>query len=91
MSGSYSTAGTLWLDMVTITGEVIPPVLAIRQVGNFLQLSWSTNRWPFALQSRTNLSAGTWEVFAQAPVVNEGKNVVILTNSTDTLFFRLAR
>ncbi len=90
-SGSYSTAGTLWLDMVTLSGDVIQPALAIRQAGDDLLLSWPTNRWPFTLQSRTNLSAGTWDAFAQVPVVNEGKNVVILTNATDTRFFRLAR
>jgi len=91
VSGSYSTAGTLWLDMVTLSGDVIPPVLAIGQLGNDLVLSWPTNRWLFTLQSRTNLSAGSWQVFAQAPVVDDGNNVVILTNAVGTRFFRLAR
>jgi hypothetical protein len=88
-SGGYSTAGTLWLDMVTISGDVIQPALAIRQVGNDLQLSWPTNRWLFTLQSRTNLSTGSWEMFAPAPVLDDGNNLVILTNVTDTRFFRL--
>ncbi len=90
-SGGYSTAGTLWLDMVTFSGDVIQPALAIRRVGNLLQLSWPTNRWLFTLQSRTNLGTGSWDVFAPAPVVGDGKNIVILTNANDTRFFRLAR
>ena len=90
-SGSYSVNGTLWLDMVTLSGDVIQPVLAIRQVGNFLQLSWPTNRWPFALQSRTNLASGSWGAFGQPPIVTNGNNLVTTTNMPDPRFFRLAR
>jgi hypothetical protein len=88
--GGYTTAGTLWLDMVTLSGDVIQPALAIRQVGNFLQLSWPTNRWLFTLQSRTNLSAGSWDSFGQPPVVTNGNNLVITTNAPEPRFFRLA-
>ena len=77
--------------MVTLSGDVIQPVLAIRQAGDHLLLSWPTNRWLFTLQSRTNLSAGSWEVFAQAPIVTNGNNLVITTNAPDPRFFRLAR
>jgi hypothetical protein len=90
-TGGYSTAGTLWLDMVTLSGDVIQPVLAIRRAGNFLQLSWPTNRWLFTLQSRTNLAGGSWGAFGQPPIVTNGNNLVITTNTPSLRFFRLAR
>jgi hypothetical protein len=90
-SGSYSTGGTLWLDMITISGDVIPPVLDLHPAGNLLLLSWPTNRWVFNLQSRTNLAAGSWAAVAQSPVVADGYNVVVTTNAPSPRFFRLAR
>lgn len=91
ISGSYTTAGTLWLDMVTLSGEAIPPVLAIQRAGNLLLLSWPTNRWLFTLESRTNLAAGGWDLVAPPPVVTNGYNLVITTNAPSPRFFRLAR
>ncbi|HOX59931.1 MAG TPA: metallophosphoesterase [Candidatus Paceibacterota bacterium] len=90
-SGSYSTAGTLWLDMVTISGDVIPPLLALHRAGDLLLLSWPTNRWQFDLQSRTNLAVGDWELLAQPPIVTNGYNLVVTTNAPSPRFFRLAR
>lgn len=90
-SGSYSTGGTLWLDMVTISGDVIPPVLAIGRASNLLYLSWPTNRWSFTLQSRASLAAGAWSALGQTPVVTNGYNLVITTNAPSPRFFRLIR
>lgn len=89
LSGSYSTAGTLWLDMVTLSGDVIPPVLAIQRAGDLLLLSWPTNRWLFTLQSRTNLVSGGWDAFPQPPVVTSSNNLVLITNTSQPRFFRL--
>lgn len=91
LSGSYTTAGTLWLDMVTLSGDVIPPVLAIRRADDLVLLSWPTNRWHFDLQSRTNLAAGGWALVTQPPVVTNGYNLVITSNAPSPRFFRLAR
>lgn len=90
-SGSYSVNGTLWLDMVTFSGDVVQPSLAINRVGSGLQLSWPTNRWLFTLQSRTNLGTGGWDQVAQSPVVDNLKYIVTITNADDTRFFRLVR
>ena len=90
-SGGYSPTGTLWLDMVTISGEILPPQLALDRVENRLLLSWPTNQWSFTLQSRTSLSAGHWEVVPTPPLVTNGYNLVVTTNTASTRFFRLAR
>ena len=90
-SGGYSTGGTLWLDMVTLSGDVIPPVLAIQRAGDLLYLSWPTNRWVFTLESRTNLASGSWAAFGPPPIVTSGRNLVITTNVAAPRFFRLAR
>ncbi len=88
--GGYSVNGTLWLDMVTFSGDVVQPMLAISRAGDLLFLSWPTNRWVFTLQSRTNLSTGSWGIVGQPPVVTNGSNLVITTNAPEPRFFRLA-
>jgi len=89
VSGGYSTAGTLWLDMVTISADVIPPALSLQHAGSLLFLSWPTNRWLFTLESQTNLAAGGWDPVAQPPIVTNGYNLVVSTNAPSPRFFRL--
>jgi hypothetical protein len=91
-SGGYSTAGTLWLDMITISAEAIPPALGIESDGNIVLLSWPTNRWSFTLQSRTDLAAsGAWAPVEQSPTTANGFNFVVVTNEASSRFFRLSR
>lgn len=95
-TGGYSTGGTLWLDMITFTGDPYvappPPVpLAITPSGNVVQISWSTSAAPATLQSTLSLSPVNWQNYPQLPVVAGDRNVVGITNATGTRFFRLAR
>ncbi len=88
--GGYGVTGTLWLDMVTFSGDVIQPVLAIRQVGDDIQLSWPVNPTGFTLQSTPSLSPENWQPFGQPPMPVNGTNTVTITSPVDTQFFRLA-
>lgn len=90
-SSSYSSNGTLWLDMVTISGDaaVVQPTLAIARVGNDIQVSWPTNASGFTLQSKTSLSSGTWNAVTELPATVGANNVVTITNATGNQFFRL--
>lgn len=89
-SGSYSSGGTLWLDMVTLSAEIIPPQLTLERMDNLLFLSWPTNQWAFTLQSRTNLILGTWAAVPTPPVITNGHHLVVTTNFPGPRFFRLA-
>ncbi len=88
-TGAYTTAGTLWLDMVTFSGDVIEPTLAVQRTNQLVKISWPAAGPIFSLQSRTNLGSGTWTSVAQPPVSVGGQNVVTLTNSNGNQVFRL--
>ena len=90
--GGYGVTGTLWLDMVTFSGDVIQPVLAIRQVGDDIQLSWPANPTGFTLQSTPGLSPANWQAFGQAPTPVNGTNFVTISAAglDEIQFFRLA-
>lgn len=60
-TSNYSTAGTLWLDMLGIAGERItaaPPAIRVRFDGQ-LRISWPLIARDFALETKTEL-ASAW-------------------------------
>lgn len=85
----YSVAnGGRLVDSITL----VQPRLTVRRAsGGTLRISWATNAAGFALQSRTNLSAGTWANVGFTPGV-ESNQFVLYTRSTNThRFFRLQK
>lgn len=86
--GALSTASTL----LTITNDDVPPVpqLTLEAVGNGLQLRFSTALGAqYRLQSRTNLTRGTWTT--EAPAWNGGAEVVhpLLTPPAPQTWYRV--
>ena len=88
--GGYSVNGTLWLDMVTFSADPIPPVLAIRRVGDDVELSWPASATGFGLQSTLALSPANWQAVGQSPMLVNGTNYVTISALDDNRFFRLA-
>lgn len=90
-TGGYSSNGTLWLDMVTVSGDsaVALPTLSIARAGNDILVSWPTNAVGFTLKSKTSLSAGIWNAVTELPAIIGGNAVVTITNATGNRFFRL--
>lgn len=89
-SGSYGTGGTLWLDMVTFSGDLAEaPSLAIALVGNEVQISWPASATGFTLKTRASLTAGNWEAVTQTPILVGDRSVVTLPADGANGFFRL--
>lgn len=89
-SGGYGVTGTLWLDMVTLTGDLLaPPALSIRIEGNGLQVSWPASAAGYTLKARPSLSTGAWETVSQTPAVVGDRLVVTLPATGASQFFRL--
>ncbi len=89
---SSVTNSALGLDMELFgTGYNLPaPKLSIGMAGNDLQLSWQTNAAGYSLYSRTDLTgSGGWTIVTAAVQTNGDQNVVTLTTSNTTTFFRL--
>jgi hypothetical protein len=92
-SGSYSTAGTLWLDMVTVSGDVFgtlpPPSLKVVPEGGSLRISWRTNAPAYTLQRTTDLFPANWLDIGQSPTLVNGEFVLTIPGSNASSFFRL--
>jgi hypothetical protein len=89
---SYGPNGTLWLDIVTISGDATtePAALVIAKVGNNIEVSWPTSATGFTLQATSSLSPINWAPFG-TPTISGDRNVVTITNATGNQFFRLAQ
>jgi hypothetical protein len=90
-SGGYSINGTLWLDMVTFSGDYLPLTLTVTRKDAGVELSWLTNFAGVILQSRGALTAGSWNSFPQTPNLAGDHYVVTISNALGNQFFRLAR
>ncbi len=90
---TYGSGGTLWLDMVTFSGDadVSLPQLAIVRAGSDIQVSWPTAASGFALQHTRSLNPVSWEAVTNAPIVVGDRNVVTIVSPSGDQFFRLAR
>lgn len=89
---SSVTNSDLGFDMELFgKGYNIPaPTISIGMAGNDLQLSWPTNVAGYSLYSRTDLAgSGAWTTVTAAIQTNGEQNVVTLTPSNVTTFFRL--
>jgi uncharacterized repeat protein (TIGR03803 family) len=70
----------------------IPPSLSIARAGTNVVLTWSTNYASFALQSATNISAGstsTWSSVSPSPTVVNGLETVTNASSGARRIYRL--
>jgi len=90
---TYGTGGTLWLDMVTISGDsaATAPMLSILKTSSGLDVSWPATATGFLLQVTPGFSPIDWQPVTQAPVLSGDRNVVTLTNTGNNQFFRLAQ
>lgn len=92
-SGGYSTVGTLWLDMVTVSGDLFgtlaPTSLKAFLVGSTIRISWPTNSLGYTLQEATDLSAQDWFDVEQPPIIVGGEYVVTASIIPASSFFRL--
>jgi hypothetical protein len=91
-SGGYSPNGTLWLDTVTFSGDVLaaaPPTLAIVRVGSDIKVFWPTAAAGFTLKSKASLDLGAWIAVPEAPAIVGTNNVVTITNAIGNQFYRL--
>ena len=66
----------------------LPPLLVITPQGNNVALSWETTT-SLQLQSRTNLSSGSWESVLDSPAVLGNLRTVTRPLSLGSEFFRL--
>jgi hypothetical protein len=92
-TGGYGTGGTLWLDMVSFTGDTFvpsanPTTLKVSYTGTSVQISWPANVTG-SLESTASLTAPNWQVVSQTPTVVGANNVITISNQTDSKFFRL--
>lgn len=92
-SGSYSTVGTLWLDMVTVSGDLFgtlaPTNLKALIVGATIRISWPTNALGYTLQQATDLAIQDWFDVEQQPTIVGGEYVVTASLVPESSFFRL--
>ncbi|HEX5220746.1 MAG TPA: LamG-like jellyroll fold domain-containing protein [Verrucomicrobiae bacterium] len=72
------------------TAPALPPSLQITPQGTQVSLSWAATT-PLQLQSRTNLSSGTWNNVTVAPEVSGNVRTVTLPATQETEFFRLSQ
>ena len=90
---SYGPNGTLWLDMVTISGDSASdaPALSIVKTGGDVEISWPASATGFTLEATPSLNPVNWTQVGQAPVIVGERNVVTITNPAGNQFFRIAK
>lgn len=72
--------------------EIFSMPLQIARVGNQVEITWPIAPTGFRLQSTSDLNTPvSWSDVANAPVMANGQNQVILDAASDTRFFRLIR
>jgi hypothetical protein len=93
-SSSYGTTGTLWLDMVAITGEPVitnsSPVLRCTLIAGELILSWTGDLLDFVPELSTDLDVG-WSDFDQLPEQIDGSWQLRSPIEKNHQFFRLRK
>ena len=93
-SSSYATTGTLWLDMVAITGEPITtnliPALLCNLIDGELVLSWQGDIADFIPEFSTDLDLG-WSDLDQVPDQSNGSWHLRVPLETNQQFFRLRK
>jgi hypothetical protein len=91
LTSNYGTGGTLWLDMVSFTGEPTGSSVVELQIvtrGNEIEISWPAEA-AGVLQGTDNLGAPAWQTVSQAPAITGGRKVVVLPATGQARFFRL--
>jgi hypothetical protein len=92
-ASNYSTAGTLWLDMIGITGEVQPieiPNLGVALNSEGLVLSWPGAARDFVLELKDAI-VEPWRAAELAPNESDGKFEVKMEVQGAARFFRLRK
>jgi len=86
----YPATSTKWSTQLT---ELItsPLQLRIARAGTNVVISWPSAATGFQLQSKTNLSFGTWTAVTQAQIVTNNQFRVSLAITNAANFFRLAK
>jgi hypothetical protein len=77
---------------VQLTIQVVrqsPPVLAIQQIGNQIQLSWPSSVTNYVLEGTTSLSSTNWTTMTNLPVAADITQTVTKNLSNTNWFFRL--
>ena len=93
-SSSYGTTGTLWLDMVALTGEPITtnstPVLSCGLIDGELVLAWPAELTDFLPEFCIDLDLG-WSDVDQIPEQVDGSWQVRVPPGENQQFFRLRK
>jgi hypothetical protein len=91
VSGDYTTGGTLWMDMVTVTADVVgqqPVALGIEAKAGGIEVSWPASA-AGTLESTSTLAAPNWQSVTAQPLVSGERKVVTITPAGTAQFFRL--
>ncbi len=88
----YPSDTNVWSTQITELVTTPLPVLAIKQTGTNVTVSWPTGLNDYQLQSATNLASSiTWSNVTQIPQTNGSQAYVLLPRSTVRQFFRLKK
>ncbi len=93
MKSNFTKLATVTLALLSfvLSGRAQAPSLtaSLADPGR-ISLSWPQTAEPFALEQSSRLGAGaTWSAVGVAPVVSNGKNVVLVTATGAEQYFRL--
>ncbi|MBA4147111.1 MAG: hypothetical protein H0X66_03275 [Verrucomicrobia bacterium] len=90
---NYGSGGTLWIDMVTFTGDLLGGSgvsLTVVRNGNLLEISWPASA-SGDLQSTGDLSTVSWQNVPETAETIDGFKKVTVSASAGMRFFRLAQ
>jgi hypothetical protein len=97
---SYSRAGTLWLDRISLfaesSGDENPPpsdpadptILEVQRVADTIRITWPVEVTNGILEESDN-PAGEWKIVEITPVEEGSGNVVTISTSKSASYFRL--
>jgi len=78
---------TVWLN----TSCPANPRLAVERAGNLLTLSWPSSVGGFVLESSTNLTPASWNLFEPPPVNSNGRWESTVPTVSSQRYFRLRK
>jgi hypothetical protein len=99
-AASYSRAGTLWLDRISLfaepSGDDIPPpgdsadpaILEVQRVAGTIRIAWPVEVTGGILEEADN-PAGEWKTVEITPVQEDASHVVMISTSKTASYFRL--
>jgi len=92
-TSTYGSAGTLWLDMIGLSGERLPdqpeapPALTISR-GSDLRLSWLIDARNYVIEFKNDWTT-EWTELGTAPEERDGSFQILIEPTQTSRFFRL--